>query len=342
MIGQATAQSQLYSDLGQLQTLKNQVKDGKDASPEALQKVAQQFESLFINQMLRTMREADQSWNKDGLFNSPEMNHFQDMLDQQLGVEIANAGGIGLSEFLTRQLSKGSNGSTDGPTIGQTLTSSRLADTRRQVDSSIDAFLARQERISSGQSSQSANSTLSDTAGVSASSTSSDGSEGFDSPEDFVATLYPAAEKAAATMGSDPRYLLAQAALESGWGKRMIRNEDGSNSYNLFGIKADSSWQGDKALTSTLEYRNGTPVRENAYFRSYNSYEESFSDYMSFLSQNRRYGQALQQTSDGDSYVQALQNAGYATDPQYASKISTIARGDRMSQAILQHSTLSL
>ena len=138
--------------------------------------------------------------------------------------------------------------------------------------------------------------------------------------------MLPMAEKAAARLGVDPHYLVAQAALETGWGKSIIRNGDGTSSYNLFGIKSHGQWQGESASVMTSEYRDGVRQQERASFRSYDSFEQSFDDYVDFLHRNGRYAQALKRTESGDVFFRELQAAGYATDPRYASKVSQIAR----------------
>jgi flagellar protein FlgJ len=140
----------------------------------------------------------------------------------------------------------------------------------------------------------------------------------------FVEKLTPYAQKAAAALGVQPEALLAQAALETGWGKLQTKMADGSPSFNLFNIKADKRWNGDKATVSTLEYRDGVPVRENASFRAYESYEQAFDDYARFIQQNGRYQDALKNASDSKKYLQGLQEAGYATDPEYANKILNV------------------
>ncbi|MFT6431568.1 MAG: flagellar protein FlgJ [Halopseudomonas sp.] len=156
------------------------------------------------------------------------------------------------------------------------------------------------------------------------------------------------AEKAAARLGVDPHYLVAQAALETGWGKSIIKQPDGSNSHNLFGIKAHGGWQGESASVMTHEYRDGAKGQERASFRSYASFEQSFDDYVNFLEGNGRYTQALARTENPDTFFRELQQAGYATDPQYARKVSQIARqllnnsqaqqGTQIAQADARHS----
>ena len=142
---------------------------------------------------------------------------------------------------------------------------------------------------------------------------------------DMRATLLPLAEKAARRLGVDPRYLVAQAALETGWGASIIQGETGS-SHNLFGIKAHGGWQGASAETLTTEYYNGQPVKESARFRAYDSFAQSFEDYADFLQGNGRYQEALKSADNPDKFMSELQKAGYATDPQYASKVNQIAR----------------
>ncbi|MBP8185451.1 MAG: flagellar assembly peptidoglycan hydrolase FlgJ, partial [Pseudomonas sp.] len=159
------------------------------------------------------------------------------------------------------------------------------------------------------------------------------GKAAFKSPEEFVATMLPMAQAAAEKIGVDPRYLVAQAALETGWGKSIIRQQDGSSSHNLFGIKA-ADWQGESARVLTTEYVNGQPTKESASFRAYGSFEQSFNDYVSFLQNNQRYDNALDAAANPKTFVRELQRAGYATDPQYANKVAQIAKQMQTYQAV--------
>ena len=152
----------------------------------------------------------------------------------------------------------------------------------------------------------------------------------FDSPESFVASMKPYAEKAARALGIDSSLLLAQAALETGWGQKVVNNAAGS-SNNLFNIKADRSWSGERVATQTLEYHQGVPVKEKAAFRSYQNYEESFNDYVRFLNQNPRYTTALRHGGNNEEFIRGIHQAGYATDPNYADKVLSVkARIDQM------------
>ncbi|RZA12950.1 MAG: flagellar assembly peptidoglycan hydrolase FlgJ, partial [Proteobacteria bacterium] len=148
----------------------------------------------------------------------------------------------------------------------------------------------------------------------------------FGSSDEFIATMLPMAEKAAARIGVDPKVLVAQAALETGWGKSIMRADDGSNSHNLFGIKATGNWKGENARAITSEFRDGQMVKETADFRSYDSYEDSFHDLVSLLQNNDRYQGVVKSADNPEQFVKELQKAGYATDPNYASKISSIAK----------------
>ncbi len=148
----------------------------------------------------------------------------------------------------------------------------------------------------------------------------------FTDSDAFVATMLPMAEQAARRIGVDPRYLVAQAALETGWGKSVMRNSDGSSSHNLFGIKATGSWQGEQARAITSEFRDGQFVKETAAFRSYDSYQDSFHDLVTLLQSNARYQGALDAADNPEQFARELQKAGYATDPGYAKKIISIAQ----------------
>lgn len=156
----------------------------------------------------------------------------------------------------------------------------------------------------------------------------------INSPQDFVKTMWPLAESASEKTGISPKVLVAQAALETGWGKYVVRKPDGQNSHNLFNIKADNRWDGDKASISTVEYTAGTAHKKQASFRVYESFAKSFEDYVKFLQQSPRYSHALNVASDDVGFVQSLQQSGYATDPQYAQKIQRIMNDRPLNDAL--------
>ncbi|MBY4675926.1 flagellar assembly peptidoglycan hydrolase FlgJ [Marinobacterium arenosum] len=343
----SAADSKLFTDLAELQKLKS--KDNRN-TPEALQAVAQEFEQLFMNMMLKSMRQANEAFGKDNFLNSNDVQFYQEMLDSQLTLELSKKQGVGLAEVMVRQLSKTLPG-------GGEKAASQAADNAGETVSSTGVGSAKLPRPEPAADPTALIARIVESAAVVESKqpqkqelpphiTAPDSAElqpvpvkktepaavakvlpdSFDSAEQFVSELTPLAERAAAELGVRPQVLLAQAALETGWGKHMVRREDGSNSYNLFNIKADRRWDGERASVSTLEYRDGIAQREQAAFRAYGSYQESFDDYVAFLKENPRYQQALHQAADPEAYLQELQQAGYATDPAYADKIIEIAR----------------
>ena len=151
----------------------------------------------------------------------------------------------------------------------------------------------------------------------------------FNDAQSFIEQLYPAAQHAAQQLGIDPKALLAQAAIETGWGKHMIHNTSGQNSHNLFGIKADRRWQGDRAMVNTIEFEQGVAATKKASFRMYDSFAESMQDYVGFVKQNPRYEEAVKQTQSPQDYFSELQKAGYATDPEYANKVISVFEGEQ-------------
>ncbi|MGZ4956444.1 MAG: flagellar assembly peptidoglycan hydrolase FlgJ, partial [Methylobacter sp.] len=152
------------------------------------------------------------------------------------------------------------------------------------------------------------------------------------SAEEFVRRLHPLAVQAARELGVEPKVILAQAALESGWGRSVIHNSNGSNSFNLFNIKADKAWQGKQAQVATLEFEQGIAKKVNAGFRAYDSFEDSFKDYVDFIKSNPRYADALRKAGNAEQYMHELQRAGYATDPKYADKVMRIYQGNTMAE----------
>lgn len=330
--------SQAYTDLTQLQSLK--AKSNKD-DPRALEVAVRQFESLFVSLVLKGMRQANEAFSDDNFLNSEQTRFYQDMYDSQLSVTLSENGGLGLTQVLMRQL-----GGKDLPRThaeeGKGPTPATLADYQKSPQ---QADLARRARESLGQVDD-----LVEKLGFAeelyrqpAAQDASDARPAklpdpisFETPEEFVEHLYPIARKVGDELGVDPKVLLAQSALETGWGKHVMPRGGGS-SYNLFGIKADRRWQGEVTEVSTVEYRGGVPLREKASFRAYQSYEDSFRDYLNFLRSNPRYENALRQAGDSEAFVSELQLAGYATDPHYSNKITRIMQGERLQAALRQN-----
>ena len=156
----------------------------------------------------------------------------------------------------------------------------------------------------------------------------------FDSPESFISSMWEHAKTAAQKIGLNPAVMIAQAALETGWGKHVIPKQDGGSSFNLFNIKADRSWQGEHAKKMTLEFEQGLPVKKQANFRAYDSIKESINDYVDFLQSNPRYSKALNNVDKPEQYLDDLQKAGYATDPNYAQKIKNVLQRGEFKQML--------
>ena len=252
-------------------------------TPAAIKEAARQFESLFMRELIKSMRDATM---KSGLTDSAQGDLGTDLLDQQLAVQMSGRPG-GLSDMIAQQLSRQMGVSEPG---SDKLPPTQIAPTAQAQP--LDRLAPKP------------------TAAPSASQTS------------FVQRLSGVAAKVEQASGIPASFMIGQAGHETGWGRREIRNADGSNSFNLFGIKATPGWKGPVAEVTTTEYVKGVPQKTVARFRAYASYEESFRDYARMISQSPRYAQVRQQTSSAEAYASGLQRAGYATDPQYADKLS--------------------
>lgn len=393
----SSADSGAYSDLNRLNQLK--VGDGKNSEGN-MRKVAQEFESLFLNEMLKSMRSATDAVGEDNPLNTSAAKQYQEMYDQQLAVSMSReGGGIGLADVLMRQMQKNKPvdaqaATLQGPATAETvkkvdvpteiaagtqaegplgrsngqrpLWAYRVAEPKAGAvaSHSNDMELMNQRRIAlpskltdrllagivpstqvEAKVAPLRNSAADDNV-INSSARSvavpsgkmqvygraiaqpplAPAKKAFSSQDEFVATMLPMAKAAAARIGIDPKYLVAQAALETGWGKSVMRADDGSSSHNLFGIKAGQSWQGGQARAITSEFRDGAMVKETAQFRSYSSYQDSFHDLVTLLQSNDRYKEVVKSADNPEQFVRELQKAGYATDPAYASKISQIAK----------------
>jgi peptidoglycan hydrolase FlgJ len=265
----------LAIDSQSLDKLRLQAKQTPD---KALQAAAKQFETVFLNMMLKSMRDATP---QDGAFDSEQTKMFTGMLDQQLAQSMASRG-VGLADIMVKQLSRTKPSGTPAhqPTAPSASASPAVANA---IPSAYKA----------------------------------------DVQQEFVNKLKAPAEQASRSTGVPAHLILGQAALESGWGKREIKMPDGSSSHNLFGIKAGKDWNGKVAEVTTTEYHNGVAKQQVARFRAYSSYAESFQDYAKLLSDNPRYAGVMGQ-ADAKVFAQGLQQAGYATDPNYADKLAGV------------------
>lgn len=302
--------ARLYADFDGLAELRAKAVGADRES--ALDEVARQFEGLLLQMMLKSMRQASLG---EGLFDSQQSRFYRDMHDQQIAIDLANRTNLGLADLLKQQLA--------GEPIGvdQALTP---ADYRADP---IVAARAAPGRVPAAEPEQ-----VPVAGGATASRAPANGA-GVDigaSPEAFLRTLWPAAERAAAEIGLSPEALLAQAALETGWGRHVMTRNGGGSSHNLFGIKADPAWDGEQVRRTTLEFRDGVALKTRDAFRAYDSYAQSLADYVGFIQNNPRYGRALEAVDDARRYFRELQAAGYATDPEYAEKIERILDSDLM------------
>lgn len=308
MIDATELSGKLAFDANSLNKLKV---SAKDQSPESIKEVAKQFEALFLNMVMKSMRAATP---QDGVFDNEQSRTFTAMLDQQLSNNVS-AKGVGLAEVLARQLSKANQvapsameqavSADDGTTkpIGlNPYTSSLLKDVG--YPSAMSAPIANQISPSN---------------------------RPLKTPEHltghvaaFHQRLASHAAKASRATGMPANYLLGQAALETGWGRREITGRDGSNSHNLFGIKATGGWQGKVVETVTTEYIDGVKQKRIEKFRAYDSYAESFKDFANLIQNNPRYKAVVENIDSISGYARAMQNAGYATDPKYASKLASV------------------
>jgi peptidoglycan hydrolase FlgJ len=291
----------------------------RENSPEAVKDVAKQFEAIFMNMMLKSMREATP---QDNPFDNEQSRTFTSMLDQQLSSNFASKG-LGLADILAKQLSKSSHAVgnamqhaiTDvgpGLLLAATLISNPLspntakatnADTMEQKINPADSAPILNKELSSQPIN---NKPLSGDAG------------------EFKERMTEHAESASRATGLPAHLMLGQAALESGWGKREIKDVNGMPSNNLFGIKATSKWTGKVVETLTTEYVDGIKQKRIEKFRAYDSYADSFKDFANIMQNDPRYQNVMANLHSAKDYAQAMQKAGYATDPQYASKLASV------------------
>ena len=288
-------QSRNVHDLKGLDDLRRAAQAGDD---KALDEAAKQFEAIFVRMMLKSMRDAqDVLADEDSPFNSQQVKFYRDMHDQQLATDLATNGSLGLADIIVKQLGQNVEGYTPASILRD---DGNLSSINREQIKALENI---QKQV------------------LGPVSLPGNKQPAFANAEEFVAALLPHAEKAASQLGLDPKALVAQAAVETGWGQQMIHMSSGQNSHNLFGIKADSRWQGDKAVVGTLEYQQGVAKPKKAAFRAYESFADAMQDYVQFVRDNPRYSKAVEQAADSRNYFNALQQAGYATDPNYSDKI---------------------
>ena len=311
MDGSNINQQQSFFDLSNLNALREEALQG-DPEKKALKQVASQFESIFTQMLFKSMRKANEAFeDENSPFNASSVKFYRDMHDQQLSMELSQSGALGLADIIVEQLS---------PMSGKYTPASLFS--HEQVPP-----LTRKPNDKSVEPSQRS-------AAQAAKETTKESRIPFESEQSFVSELWQHAKKAAEKIGLNPAVMLAQSALETGWGKYIINKPNGQSSNNLFNIKADKSWQGDKAAKSSLEFEQGVAVKRQSNFRVYESIEQSFDDFINFLQQNPRYESALKTINNPEQYLQELQKSGYATDPNYAEKIMNVLNRSEFSHAV--------
>lgn len=280
----------------------------KQNSPQALKESARQFEALFINMMLKSMRQATVT---GGLLESQDGQLYTALLDQQLSQTLSQRG-MGLADALLRQLNAPQS-STPLPVQTATPNPSATQVSQASPPAAAERGLESPTRARSGEG---ASMFDADTAALLRVAS--------DPVRQFRAAMGTHADQAARMTGLPASFILGQAALESGWGKRQISAADGTPSYNLFGIKSGSGWKGRVVEVATTEYVQGVPQSTVARFRAYDSYADAFRDYANLLLNSPRYERVLSQGQTVTGFAQGLQNAGYATDPAYAAKLTRV------------------
>jgi len=291
----------LAIDTKNLESLKQSARTN---SPESIKAAAKQFEALFMNMIMKSMREATP---QEGMFDNSQTKLYTSMLDQQLSQNLASRG-VGLADMLIRQLTpQGAKPALSGDeAIDTSLLPNSVANPFADKFGSLKKVTPDNDDVA-----------VVDTKAARSSNKPAH-------VQAFQDRLSAHAEEASRTTGIPAKFMLGQAALESGWGKHVMKTADGSSSHNLFGIKAGANWKGKTVDAVTTEYVNGVPQKRVEKFRAYDSYADSFRDYAKLLRSNPRYEKVLANASDLKGFAQGLQRAGYATDPKYAAKLTHI------------------
>lgn len=305
-----------FLDVNGLNDIRLQSKSADKADKtDALEKVAKQFESIFMQMLLKSMRKAQEVLESDSPFNSQSTKFYRDMHDQQLALELSENGSLGLAPLIVRQLG-GDN---------QNFTSKSVLRNDGNLASAWQKFAVGQSEKNLPEATPNSkinNSYIDDKSSVTTThSKQAVIAPEFNQPKDFVTAMKEPAKRVQQQLGIPFEVVIAQAALETGWGQKIIKTAQGESSNNLFNIKADARWQGSKTNKETLEFQQGAMVKTTAPFRVYQSINDSINDFVNFLSSSERYQEALQQVGNVEQFLHGLQKAGYATDPNYANKI---------------------
>ena len=323
-----------------------------DSRPDAarIDKTARDMEGLFAQMMIKQMRETALG---DSLFPGAA-GQFRELYDEQIATALTQGQGLGLREMIARQLTRDAGGEVPAAkavealplalaepgqrpmlpldTYLRPLAAKPLASADRPATAAAPAWIPAEAvpRLRGLEAPPPASAAAPAAPVAKAEAPISTAQGRIDA---FVAKVWPHAQRVARELGVDPRAIVAQAALETGWGRSTIQGE-GRTAHNYFGIKATGSWRGDRVATATQEFADGAFRTERAAFRAYDGVEQSFADYAALLQRNPRYAEALNAGDDIRGFAGALQRAGYATDPAYARKIEAIATGPTLGRAL--------
>ncbi len=288
-----------YTDLNGLAALKS-----APHSPEAIRAVSQQVEALFLQMMLKSMRDADAAGAAalGGELDSNETSMYQDMFDKQVALTLSQHQDLGIARLFERELAaKGAPSSTEPASPGPLPQPKAMSPHESGADGRSPAGAS----LSTGEHAA-----------------------------QFVSQVLPTIRRAAQALGVDPLGLLAQAALETGWGQRMPRTADGSPSLNMFGVKAGEEWSGPRAVADTVEFNGGVAVQRRTAFRAYGSIEESVGDFANLLANSPRYRAAIATGGNAQAYVESIAKSGYATDPEYGNKLNQVLNSGTLRAAL--------
>lgn len=290
----ASTEAGNYSDLNGLEALKHAPPD----SPATLKAVSEQVQALFLQMMLQSMREATDAQGGD---SSNEISMYQDMFDKQVALTLSKRQDLGIARLFERQL--GGQAAPAAATPGST---------------------APLRPGSSGPRAQGDGRSKPPPTAVATG----------EQAAQFVKQVMPTISRAAQALGVSPLGMLAQAALETGWGQRMPRTADGSPSLNLFGVKAGDGWAGARAVAETVEVSGGVATQRRTAFRAYGSIEDGVSDFARLLAKSPRYREALAAGGNPQAYVESMARSGYATDPDYGNKLNQVLNGGTLKAAL--------
>lgn len=317
------ADAQNFLDINGLNSIRQDAKTGDNASKEAaLEQAAKQFEAIFMQMLMKSMRKAQEVLESDSPFNSESTKFYRDMHDQQMSLEMSNNGSLGLSELIVRQL----GGDSENYKPHTILRSDGNLDSRGSVRVTQGALLNPNNLVNDPTAKQDPERDRQTNGSELVKMVNQLQSPTFEKPHDFVSALTADAKRVQDKINVPFEVVIAQAALETGWGQKIIKTNNGESSNNLFNIKADSRWAGEKTHKETLEFENGAMVKKREPFRVYDSIGQSVNDYLNLLTGSERYQGALDNSENVEQFLHNLQSAGYATDPNYAKKIMRTLR----------------